>query len=332
MSQPFQHERDVALAAVREAARLTQAVQAELQPDVIEKQDRSPVTVADFGSQALVCHTIKAAFPEDPIIAEEDASALRQADNVVQREQVVQRVQALRPDATTEDVLGWIDCGNALEYSKRYWTLDPIDGTKGFLRGDQYAIALALVVEGQIVVAAMACPNLLDPTDPTAPPGGIYTAIQHGGTVRVALPEPSKPTPVSVSTRQQPTDALYCESVESGHSSHKGAAAMAAHLGLTADPVRMDSQAKYALIAHGIADIYTRLPTPKRPGYIENIWDHAAGALVVTEAGGRVTDVNGEPLNFTYGQKLERNRGIVATNGLLHDEVLAALTAVGFTD
>lgn len=332
MFQPFQHERDVALAAVREAARLTQAVQAELRPDVIEKRDRSPVTVADFGSQALVCRTIKEAFPHDPIIAEEDASALRKTDNAVQREQVVQRVQALRPDATIDEVLSWIDSGNARGYSERYWTLDPIDGTKGFLRGDQYAIALALIVEGQIVVAAMACPNLPDPANPSAPPGGIYTAIRGGGTVRVALSEPSTPAPVHVSTRQRPTEALYCESVESGHSSHQGAAAMAAHLGLTAAPVRMDSQAKYALVAHGLADIYTRLPTPKRPGYIENIWDHATGALVVIEAGGRVTDISGKPLDFTFGQKLKRNRGIVATNGVLHDDVLAALQAVGFSD
>jgi 3'(2'), 5'-bisphosphate nucleotidase len=330
MSPLFQYERDVALAAVREAARLTQAVQAELNPDVIEKRDRSPVTVADFGSQALVCRTIKEAFPEDPIIAEEDASALRQADNAIQREQVVQRVQALRPDATTEEVLSWIDCGNARNYSERYWTLDPIDGTKGFLRNEQYAIALALVVDGQVAVAAMACPNLPDPDDSTAPPGGIYTAIRGGGTVHVALAQASTPTPVQVSTRQLPTEALYCESVESGHSSHQGAAAMAHRLGLTADPVRMDSQAKYALVAHGMADIYTRLPTPKRPGYIENIWDHAAGALVVIEAGGRVTDITGQPLNFSFGQKLERNRGIVATNGLLHDDVLAALKAVEF--
>jgi 3'(2'), 5'-bisphosphate nucleotidase len=84
-------------------------------------------------------------------------------------------------------------------------------------------------------------------------------------------------------------------------------------------------------VAHGTADIYTRLPSPKRPRHIENIWDHAAGALVVTEAGGKVTDMTGQPLNFCYGQKLRRNRGIVATNGLLHEAVIEALQAVEVT-
>ena len=69
-----------------------------------------------------------------------------------------------------------------------------------------------------------------------------------------------------------------------------------------------------------------------RPGYlwaahIENIWDHASGALLVTEAGGRVTDIMGKPFDFTKGKKLAHNCGAVATNGRVHDAVLEALRA-----
>jgi 3'(2'), 5'-bisphosphate nucleotidase len=85
----------------------------------------------------------------------------------------------------------------------------------------------------------------------------------------------------------------------------------------------MDSQAKYAALARGDAEIYLRLPT--RPGYVEKIWDHAAGFLVIEEAGGRVTDIEGKRLDFTCGSRLERNRGVIATNGLLHQRVLEAV-------
>jgi 3'(2'), 5'-bisphosphate nucleotidase len=103
------------------------------------------------------------------------------------------------------------------------------------------------------------------------------------------------------------------------------AAAAAERLGITADPVRIDSQAKYAIVAKGNAEIYLRLP---RPGtdYTERIWDHAAGALAVTAAGGTVTDMYGRPLDFTHGPLLKENTGVVATNGPVHDDVVAALT------
>ena len=62
-----------------------------------------------------------------------------------------------------EQVCRWIDHGGGSQYSERFWTLDPIDGTKGFLRGEQYAVALALIVDGRVAVAALACPNLTCP-------------------------------------------------------------------------------------------------------------------------------------------------------------------------
>jgi 3'(2'), 5'-bisphosphate nucleotidase len=84
--------------------------------------------------------------------------------------------------------------------------------------------------------------------------------------------------------------------------------------------VRVDSQAKYAIVAQGEASIYLRLPT--RRDYREKIWDHAAGSIMVEEAGGRVSDVTGRPLDFSRGRRLEDNRGVVATNGPIHDAVI----------
>ena len=69
-----------------------------------------------------------------------------------------------------------------------------------------------------------------------------------------------------------------------------------------------------------------RLPT--RADYREKIWDHAAGVLLVTEAGGQVTDISGATLEFTYGATLDANRGILATNGKCHASVLAAMQKI----
>jgi 3'(2'), 5'-bisphosphate nucleotidase len=89
----------------------------------------------------------------------------------------------------------------------------------------------------------------------------------------------------------------------------------------------MDSQAKYAVVARGEAEIYLRLPT--RSDYREKIWDHAAGALIVEEAGGVVTDINGRPLEFNHGRELAANRGVIVTNGRLHHAVIEAVRALG---
>jgi 3'(2'), 5'-bisphosphate nucleotidase len=87
----------------------------------------------------------------------------------------------------------------------------------------------------------------------------------------------------------------------------------------------MDSQAKYGIVARGDAALYLRLPSPKSPDYRENIWDHAAGSLIVEEAGGRVTDMYGQPLDFASGRKMLHNRGVIVSNGLLHTAVIEAL-------
>ena len=87
----------------------------------------------------------------------------------------------------------------------------------------------------------------------------------------------------------------------------------------------MDSQAKYAAVADGRAEIYIRYS--RSPEYREKVWDHAAGVLIVQEAGGRVTDLFGAPLDFSLGERLANNVGILATNGVFHDALLEAIKA-----
>ncbi|GIW88344.1 MAG: 3'(2'),5'-bisphosphate nucleotidase [Isosphaeraceae bacterium] len=324
----YEIERRVALAAVREASRLCRAVQAEISPEVLAKKDKSPVTVADYGSQALIGRILAEAFPGDPLVAEEDAAELRLAGNEAIRDGVIRQVRAIHPEADVESILRAIDHGTAESRADRFWTLDPIDGTKGFLRKEQYAVALALLVDGRVAVAALACPNLPLRADATDPTGTVFLAVRGEGAFAVPLDDPAAPeVRIQVSDTDDSSRARFCESVESGHSAHGDSERIAQRLAITAEPVRMDSQAKYGVVARGQAELYLRLPT--RADYREKIWDHAAGTLVIEEAGGTVTDIDGHPLDFSQGRELRGNRGIVASNGRLHAAALAAIAALG---
>ena len=315
-------ELSVAVAAVRHAAEVCRNVQRSI-PAAMEKQDKSPVTIADFASQAVICRALGEAFPNDPIIGEEDSAELRLPENKPSLDRVQSELNRIRIDSSPEQICGWIDRGGATSFGPRFWTLDPIDGTKGFLRGEQYAVSLALIIDGQIVVAILGCPNL--PLEPggESDAGTLFFAVRgQGASVQSCFGE-SAVAPVRVTSTSKWSDVRLCESVESGHSAHDRSALISAALGIVKQPVRLDSQAKYAVVARGEGDVYLRLPTTK--DYREKIWDHAGGVLVVEEAGGRVTDIDGKPLEFTHGRELSANRGVVVTNGHLHDDVLGAI-------
>ena len=332
MGHPFEQELQAAIEAVATAALVCRSVQGKISPETLEKRDKSPVTIADYAAQAVVSRVLHQTFPHDPIIGEEDAGELRQPEQAPFRHAIQQELQGIGLAANERQLCDWIDRCSATQFSERFWTLDPIDGTKGFLRKEQYAISLALIVNGHVVVAAVGCPNLshseeMSVSSPDAPAGLLYTAVRGNGAEVRSLWQQEGGQPVQVSTATQTSQMRFCESVESGHSSHDHSAQVADRLGISVPPVRLDSQAKYCVVARGEADIYLRLPT--RPGYREKIWDHAGGVLVVEEAGGTVTDVTGKPLNFTHGAELAQNRGVVVTNGHCHAEVIAALRAVG---
>ena len=94
-------EKQVALEAVTRAAKLCMAVRADMVgADSLQKDDKSPVTIADFGAQALVCQRLLAAFPQDAIVGEEDSSDLQKPENEAKLAQVTHYVQRFQPDAT----------------------------------------------------------------------------------------------------------------------------------------------------------------------------------------------------------------------------------------
>ncbi|MBA4031315.1 MAG: 3'(2'),5'-bisphosphate nucleotidase [Planctomyces sp.] len=333
----YTHELSIALLAVRQAAELCRSVQRKIGSDSISKSDKSPVTIADFASQAVILEAIGKAFPADCLVAEEASEVLQAEPEHLG--QVLELVRRFHPQATGDELCAWIDRGQGAGATSRYWTLDPIDGTKGFLRKEQYAIALALYDEGRLVLGVLGCPNLpADPAQPLINPtetstdmptghaaGGLFYAVRGAGAFVASLDGRSLPRPIQVSTATEVANYRMCESAEAAHSRHDASASIATSLGVSGQPVRMDSQAKYACVASGRAEVYLRLPT--KPGYVECIWDHAAGVMVIEEAGGTVTDIHGQPLDFSQGRHLTANQGVVATNGPHHDRILAAVAA-----
>jgi 3'(2'), 5'-bisphosphate nucleotidase len=319
-------ELSTALRAVRAAARICSDVQRNLvAARTLEKKDKSPVTVADFASQAVICAALQEVFPRDPVVGEESAADLRSAAAAALCGQVTEFVRGALGDAVdAAQVLRWIDRGAADARTERFWTLDPIDGTKGFLRGEQYAVALALIERGEVVLGVLGCPNL--PVDGQT--GALFAALRGGPTWLMPLAGEgvAGARDVRVSDITAAAEARFCESVESEHSDQRESAEIARRLGIRAEPYRIDSQCKYAVVARNDASIYLRLPT--RADYREKIWDHAAGKLVVECAGGTVTDIAGAPLDFSRGRTLEGNRGIVATGGRIHAEVLRAVREI----
>ncbi|RKP14222.1 3',5'-bisphosphate nucleotidase [Piptocephalis cylindrospora] len=326
---PYAAERLAAVTAVQLAARATRQVQ-PTQATTLLKTDTSPVTVADYAAQTLVSQHLALSFPDIPLVAEEDAQDLGSSASENLRHQVLQCVNSvLAAPITNDQMLKAIDRGgHAGGPTGKYWVLDPVDGTKGFLRGQQYAICLALVEEGQVKLGILGCPRLpLQGVEEGPTTGSLVAAVQGQGAYQYPLnDEEAEGKQIHCAKPASTADAAFCEGVEAAHSSHDTHAAIAREARVTRAPARLDSQCKYAVVARGDADIYLRIPT--RPGYVEKIWDHAAGALIVQEAGGKVCDVDGLPLDFSRGRRLEGNRGIIATASTIHSPILQATQSV----
>jgi HAL2 family 3'(2'),5'-bisphosphate nucleotidase len=297
---------------------MTRSVQAIAQNSVVAKQDSSPVTIVDLAVQTALTHILQEEIGSIRMVGEENSDLLRRPGSEALCAAVVHATGLAGVDIALQQTLSLLDLGSHQpEPTDTYWVLDPIDGTKGFLRGDQYAIALAMVESGKVTRGILACPAL----EIGGSLGAIAVAERgHGAWLLGTGGEFRR---LHVSTVHEVVGARFCESVESGHSAHGWSSRVAEELGITAPPVRLDSQAKYLALAAGLADIYLRLPV--RKDYVEKVWDHAAGSIIVEEAGGIVSDCTGAPLDFVGKRQLSNNSGVVVSTTHLHADVIAAI-------
>lgn len=355
MSHPYARELEVASLAVKRASLLTKhlsdSIAATLKSGTQVKEDKSPVTIGDYASQAIINYAIKANFPLDSIVGEEEAASLRSSDDearslsskifdIIQnvQEQTKGSNEILKTLSTLDEVYDSIDLGNYEGGDKgRFWALDPIDGTKGFLRGDQFAVCLALIEDGEVVLGVIGCPNLLETIisneNQSGIRGGLFSAVKGVGSYYTPLfgtdefISLSKQQKLNMRDVTSPSELKVLEGVEKGHSSHSTQDQIKSALGFDEATVKeqtinLDSQVKYCVLAKGQADIYLRLPISDT--YREKIWDHAAGNVLITESGGRVGDIYGNALDFGKGRTLQ-SKGVIAANAKVFPKVIDAV-------
>ena len=152
------------------------------------------------------------------------------------------------------------------------WTLDPIDGTKGFLRGEQYAVCLALLVDARVQLGVTGCPNLpINASNPSGERGCLFVAVRGQGAQQLPLANPLAEPPIPLEIPSFTLETLnLLESVEKAHSKLSFNERVAQILGVSRPPTRMDSQAKYCALTRGDGGVYLRMPTGT--GYREKIW------------------------------------------------------------
>ncbi|KXX75244.1 hypothetical protein MMYC01_208429 [Madurella mycetomatis] len=348
MESPYRHELEIAIRAAQSAAHISRLALSTAHAgehaesfDVV-KDDLSSVTIADFAIQALLTRSLRDFFPRDGFVGEESADELRQNPKLSSR--VLAILGQSLGDPTrfpdVDDLCEVIDsCTTSSpsggdSASGRVWVFDPIDGTKTFIRREQYAINIALLDHGRQLLSVVACPLLsMDATapvtdasiDPTGVGCILYAVRGHGTYVRPlpgGLGEVESRRLERHADNVSPND-LRCvtcwDQLDSGVSEvHK---AIAEKLNVPFPGCDLLGWVpRWAVISLGLAN-FTVWVYKKRDRYAK-IWDHAGAMLLFEEVGGIITDVHGKPIDLSSGRKLNANFGFVAAPRNLHHVVL----------
>ncbi|GMI93368.1 hypothetical protein like AT4G05090 [Hibiscus trionum] len=370
-SLPFSNEKakyrkeiEAAVEVVERACSLCVDVQRSLFSDkerILEKNDRTLVTVADFGVQALVSLELGKLFPSIPLVAEEDSGYIcskNLVDPIVSA--VCDKTSFDQNSFSHADVLEAIDRGVKNAFGTKpatYWILDPIDGTRGFVKGSNalYVVGLSLVVEGKIMLGVMGCPNWVVDTSyrstndvqsyQNSSPGlGIIMAAHVGcGTwskrLRCMFDSSTKIssdwtrcfvdgcclvqkarfcTPESQPWESLPLSVFYKATINDDDDIGDKEIRLV--------PGCCGSLCKYLMVASGRASVFIL-----RCETVAKAWDHASGMICVHEAGGKVTDWEGSELDLAADRDERRTvylaAGVLVTNGNIHHKIVEMISS-----
>ncbi|KAL2258471.1 hypothetical protein VTK26DRAFT_8213 [Humicola hyalothermophila] len=324
------------------------------------KSDDSPVTVADYAAQALLVAAIRANFPDDRIVAEEDASELRKKPALAAR--VCELVRSTRledeeserllrgragdANMTVEEVIRLVDAGAGAGGAQggRYWTMDPVDGTSAFMRGEQYAISLALLDgEGKELIGVLGCPNLKSPPAGSAQ-GPVRVEERNVDTKGMGLMlaavrgQGAKVRPMGrgklleawrINRRDLGNEQIdlrnlhFVDSCKSPATLADKVKQLATVTGARYPGTDLySSHMRYAAMALGSRE-FVQVRVPNTPEAKWSIWDHAGSQLIYTESGaGKVTDLRGNPIDFTTGRRLTRSWGLITADESIHRTIV----------
>lgn len=339
MDSPYRSELLAAISAVQAAARLSQSLISARDKGTIQKDDLSPVTVADFSIQALLTAALHSAFPDDGFVGEESADELRTDSVLCNRVwNAVNEFAAVVPESREAmcDMIDWCGLGKPMD-KKRVWVFDPIDGTKTFVQGQMYAINVALLEDGKQVLSVVGCPVLAvgpktplanDAVDPTGTGSILFAVRGHGAYVR---PLPGSAEEVEVRRLEPFADTVSLSDIKivtSVYMADSGVdevhKAVAAKLGAEyPGSDLLPWVVRWVSLALGSANVTVWVY--KRRDRVAKIWDHAGAMLLFEEVGGKITDVDGKDIDLSAGRKMVANYGWVAAPRHLHSEVLKAV-------
>lgn len=260
-----------------EAVQLACQVISEIPLSVKVKSDASPVTLADFSSQAIITTLLN--------------------DNVIAEESLPSEEMRLEINKLSPIPIHWEAFERHNTNSDKGWFLDPIDGTKGYVRNDQYAVCLAYF-DQHVQFSIIGCPNLGYPTMANATKGTLMVSIKDKGTYQSPLyAEWHIESALKCACKVLPS---MVQSFESSHVDQTVVDDFIIKYKIK-DIIRMDSQAKYVVVARGEVGFYVRA-TPSN--YIEKIWDHAAGYLAINEANGVCKQLSLKEVEMTFQKEL----------------------------
>ena len=281
--------------------------------ETIQKGDGTPLTQADIVSQAIVLSGLRRDFPDDGVLAEEEASNIEKGKI---RERACRELRDMGIPCTEEELSELVNYRGNLK-GARTWMIDPIDGTKGFRKGLPYAICIGLYFEGRPQFGCLAVPLF-----PDREGRGKGTVIVYGGKqvgAYVLEGGQDRPRKIRVSGIDRLSHLRLTGSRE--HDFNNMCKRFMAEAGMESF-VSMDGATKYALLALGRVDVYFRTA---EPGFgIGFPWDHCAGEAVVEGAGGRVTGFSGSPLSYDQqaGSPMRDVKGLLASNAVCHEDLL----------
>lgn len=282
--------------------------------------------VADISAQIIINHRIKSIFPNVTIIGEEDLTEI--SDSIHSKIQKILETFNLEIDLSSKESMENILRSKEIDKeAKRYWTVDPIDGTKGFIRGDQYAICIALIDRATELplISALGCPNLNlnDINNNEKEKGILMISVASIGnfTCKIGEDLASLKAVPRVELQTDLSNVIFAGAFVSSHTNPLEIDGIKEKFHNDIPMIRMDSQAKYGLLGLNRAHVYYRRHASKDSSvrqnwqcdYTEAIWDNAPGYLFVKEAGGWVTDFDGNDLKFPPKKHFKVVGGILAS-------------------
>jgi 3'-phosphoadenosine 5'-phosphosulfate (PAPS) 3'-phosphatase len=295
----IEKEIQIIVKIIRNAIRITEWFKKEGFKTYI-KQDQSPVTLADYASQIYLISNLKELYPKNSVIAEETFSS--ELNNYT--EKMIQSCYnklnlSLKPNI--KEILNYRGPN-----SKIRWSIDPIDGTKGYQKGLSYAIGIGMISNQEKKLSIIGVPNYNKE--------GVAIFIAKKGEGALASYGGKEYVPIKVSETRDVKKSLLCHSL---HYDEPWVMKLANKLGIE-KYIQIDSMAKFCMVADSSADVYIKPMSMDR----SFIWDFLPGDLLVMEAGGKVTDLKGRFPKYIENKCVISSPGLIASNGNFHQEIL----------